>query len=308
MINFTQYNPVKIVFGPGEIKKIGEQAKTLGNKPLVVFGMNSAKETGLDEKCFQLLKEAGLEPIPFYGIEPNPRESTCDKAAEHAKTNNCDFVIGVGGGSVMDASKTIAASASTGKPVWSHVKMGEPVTSALPIMTVSTLAATGSEFNAGAVITNWETNEKLGLFSPHMFPKISILDPELSITTPPNHTAYGGVDIMIHVLETYLTSNDNYTPVQDGISEAIMKTVVEYLPKAFSAGDDINSRSQLSWASAVALCGIPNNGRPGGFLMHWMEHVMSAHHDIPHGLGLSFLLPPTLEYISEAFPKDMRCF
>ncbi len=308
MINFTQYNPVKVVFGPGEIKKLGELAKSLGEKPLVVFGLSSAKETGLDERCLTLLKESGLSPVPFYGIEPNPRESTCDSAVVTAKENECDFVIGIGGGSVMDASKLIAVSISSGKPSWSHVTKEEKVKSALPILEVSTLAGTGSEFNAASVITNWETNEKFGLHSLFMFPKISIIDPELTTTTPPNHTAFGGLDIIIHVLETYLTNTDEHTPIQDYTSVGVMKTVMEYLPKAIENGDDITARSQLSWASAVALCGLPNNGRPGGFLMHWMEHIMSAHHDIPHGLGLAFLLPPTLGYIKEFFPNRHRKF
>jgi len=308
MRNFIQYNPVKIVFGIGEIASLGREACKLGNKPLVVFGKSSAKDSGLDKRCLNILKDTGLEPIPFYGIEPNPRESTCDEAVKLAKDNICDCIIGVGGGSVMDASKLIAVSASGGNPVWSYVKRKEKPTSALPILLVPTLAATGSEFNAGAVITNWHTNEKLGFHSQLVFPKTSIMDPELSTTTPPTHTAYGGVDIIIHVLETYLTTDDEHTPVQDYVSEGVMKTVMEYLPLAIEEGKNLTARSQLSWASAVALCGIPNGGRSGGFLMHWMEHVMSAHYDIPHGLGLSYLLLPTLEYVEKHFPTRYEKF
>lgn len=308
MRNFSFYNPVKIVFGIGEIAKLGIETRSIGKKPIVIFGKSSARESGLDERCLNILKDSGLEPTPFYGIEPNPRETTCDKAVMVAKEHDCDCIVGVGGGSVMDASKLIAVSASGGKSVWSYVKREEKVKSALPILLVPTLAATGSEFNAGAVITNWESNEKLGFHSSFVFPKTSIMDPELSTTTPPVHTAYGGIDIIIHVLETYLTTDDEHAPIQDYVSEGVMKTVMEYLPQALDEGNDLTARSQLSWASAVALCGIPNNGRSGGFLMHWMEHVMSAHYDIPHGLGLAYLLLPTLEYVERHFPNRYEKF
>ncbi|HOO96563.1 MAG TPA: iron-containing alcohol dehydrogenase [Caldisericia bacterium] len=302
MINLIQYNPVKVVFGVGTVEKLGEYAPSVGKKPLVVFGKSSAKKSGLDVKVLDLIKQAGLNPVPFYGIEPNPRSTTCDAAVKLAKDNGCDCVIGVGGGSVMDASKAIAASAATGAPVWDLVVRKAEVTSALPLLLVSTFAATGSDFNAGGVITNWETKEKFGMFSPHMYPKVSIIDPALTTTVPKNQTAYGGVDIIVHVMETYLTTDDKDTPIPDYFSEGVARTVVEYLPRALANGDDVVARTQLSWASALALCGLPNGGRPGGFLMHWMEHVMSAHYDIPHGLGLAYLLPPTLEYVKEHFP------
>ena len=308
MKNFVFYNPVKIIFGIGETTKLGVETKAVGERPLVVFGKTSAKETGLDSRCLNILKECGLKPTPFYGIEPNPRESTCDKAVAIVSENDCDCVVGVGGGSVMDASKLIAVSASGEKPVWSYVKREVKAESALPVVLLPTLAATGSEFNAGAVITNWETKEKFGFHSPFIFPKVSIMDPELTASTPPNHTAYGGVDIIIHVLETYLTTDDEHTPVQDYVSEGVMKTVMEYLPQALIEGNDLTARSQLSWASAVALSGMPNNGRSGGFLMHWMEHIMSAYYDIPHGLGLAYLLLPTLEYVEKHFPSRFEKF
>lgn len=308
MINFQLHNPVQIVFGPGEASKLPQNSSRFGTRPLVMFGKSSAQKTGLADKILKLLTDAGSEPVPFFGIEPNPRATSCDAAAHLAREKSCDHVIAVGGGSVMDAAKITSTAILSGRPTWDHVLKLVPSDKALPIIMVPTIAATGSEFNWGAVISNWDTHQKLSAYSPAFFPKVSIIDPELTVTTPPHTTAYGGIDIMIHVLETYLSCPDENSPIQDRITEGICKTVIEYLPKAMADGFDINARSQLSWASAVALCGLPNGGRPGGFIIHWMEHVMSAHFDIPHGLGLAYLLVPILSYFSRHFPKRFELY
>jgi alcohol dehydrogenase YqhD (iron-dependent ADH family) len=302
MQNFQLHNPVQIIFGAGEVSKLPQNSVRFGTRPLVMFGKSSAQKSGLADRILKILTDGELDPVPFFGVEPNPRVTSIDAAATLGREKLCDQVIAVGGGSVMDAAKLTAAAIITGRPSWDHVLRLAPNDKALPIIMVPTIAATGSEFNWGAVISNWDTHQKLSAYSPAFFPKVSILDPELTATTPTHTTAYGGIDIMIHVLETYLSSPDNNCPIQDRISEGICKTVIEYLPIAMGNGLDINARAQLQWASAVALCGLPNGGRSGGFIIHWMEHVMSAHHDIPHGLGLAYLLQPMLVYFSKYFP------
>ncbi|MBP7732404.1 MAG: iron-containing alcohol dehydrogenase [Caldisericia bacterium] len=308
MQNFQYYNPVQIIFGAGEVTKLPQISSKFGSRPLVMFGKSSAQKSGLADRVLKLLTDSGLDPVPFFGIEPNPRVTSCDAAAQLAREKSCDMVIAVGGGSVMDAAKITSAAIVTGQPTWDHVLRKASNDVALPIIMVPTIAATGSEFNWGAVISNWETHQKLSAYSLAFFPKVSIIDPELQVTTPPNTTAYGGIDIMIHVLETYLSSPDENSPIQDRITEGVCKTVIQYLPIAMQDGLDVNARAQLAWASAVALCGLPNAGRPGGFVIHWMEHVMSAHYDIPHGLGLAYLLVPMLSYFQHHFPKRFELY
>jgi len=205
----------------------------------------------------------------------------------------------------MDAAKAIAAAAAMNKPVWDLVNHGQPVppkiTEALPIIEIPTLAATGSEADAGGVITNWETHEKAIIGGPLLFPKVSIIDPELTVTVPAGYTTDGAIDIMSHVLEGFFTGVDD-TPIQDRFSLAIVRTVMDYLPKIMENPEDIDARSQLSWASAVALSGMVNSGRGGPFPLHAMEHALSAHYDISHGLGLALLLPRLMTFTYKARP------
>jgi len=308
MINLTLHNPTKIIFGVGVLSQLATEASKIGKHPLVMYGKSSAKTSGLSDKVKSMLSSSGLKVTEFFGVEPNPRDDTCDRAASLGRQAGCDAVIAVGGGSVMDAAKLTSACIVSGKPTWDYVTRVYPVEKALPIIMVPTLAATGSDFNSGAVITNWTMKQKFGAYSPLFFPTVSIIDPVLTTTCNRNVTAWGGVDIMIHVLETYLGTNDAHCPIPDYFSEGIVKTVMKYLPLALADGNDIVARTQLSWASAVALSGMPNGGRPGGFLLHWMEHVMSAHFDIPHGLGLAYLLVPTLSYFKENFPERHYMF
>ncbi|SYZ72750.1 putative NADH-dependent butanol dehydrogenase A [Candidatus Zixiibacteriota bacterium] len=305
MQNFTFFLPTKIIFGPGEIQKVGIEAKTLGEKALIVTGKRSASAFGIVNKVEDLLEKEGIGAVIYDKIEPNPRSATIDNAAKLAEKNGCDFVIGLGGGSAMDAAKGIAAAASGATPIWDYIYHGQPIvkriTKALPIMEIPTLAATGSEANSGAVISNWETNEKAVLGSPLLFPRVSIIDPELTITVPKDYTIDGGIDIICHVIEGFFTGADN-TPIQDRFSLSVARTVMDYLPEAVEDPADIEARSQLSWSSAVALSGMVGSGRGGAFPLHAMEHALSAHYDISHGRGLALLLPRLMEHTYPARP------
>jgi alcohol dehydrogenase YqhD (iron-dependent ADH family) len=306
MQSFVFHLPTKIIFGPGKFEEAGAEARSLGANAIIVTGRRSSTAHGLINRLFDVLEREGVRAVVFDKVEPNPRSTTIDEAAELARKNNCDFVIGLGGGSPMDAAKGIAVAAVTGEPIWDYVDHGEPVPKkikrALPIMEIPTLAATGSEANSGAIISNWETHEKAGLSSPLLFPKISIVDPELTRTVPEDYTVDGAVDIISHVIEGFFTGVDD-TPIQDRFSLALARTVIDYLPRVIARPDDIDARSQLSWASTLALSGLIGKGRGGAFPLHAMEHALSAHYDISHGRGLALLLPRLMEYTYQSRPE-----
>ena len=306
MLPFDFHLPTKIHFGPGKIKDIGKFLKPVGKKPLIVTGKSSMRKSGVLDKITDLLKKAGMEPTVFEGIEPNPRHATCDKAAHLASEEGCDFIIGLGGGSTMDAAKGIAITAKTGHSVWDYVYTGpdkpqRKVEEALPIVCIPTVAATGSEADGGGIISNWETREKTGIWGTALYPRVSIVDPELTITCPPDYTADGGVDIIAHVMESYFTSTSE-AYLQDRFTESVVRTVMKYLPRALRDGADIEARTHLSWSSTLALSGLINSGRGGSFPLHALEHVVSAHYDISHGRGLALLLPALMDYTASARP------
>jgi alcohol dehydrogenase YqhD (iron-dependent ADH family) len=205
----------------------------------------------------------------------------------------------------MDAAKGVAVAAAEKAPIWEFVYHGQPIprkiTKALPIAEVPTLAATGSEADSGAVISNWETHEKAPLFNRMLFPKVSIIDPKLTVTVPKDYTIDGGIDIISHVTEGFFTGADD-TPVQDRFSLSVVRTVMDYLPQAIEKPDDLNARSQLSWCSAIALSGMVNSGRGGASPLHAMEHALSGHYDISHGRGLALLLPRLMTYTRDSRP------
>jgi alcohol dehydrogenase YqhD (iron-dependent ADH family) len=299
--------PTRIYFGPGKIGLIAKYIKPIGQRPLIVTGQSSMRRTGILDKVTELLRKGGIESVLFEGIEPNPRHTTCDQAAALARQEGCDMIVGLGGGSAMDAAKGIAITARTGCSVWDYVfsgpdKIQKRITEALPIVCIPTIAATGSEADAGGIISNWDTKEKTGIWGDVLFPRISIVDPELTFTCPPDYTTDGGIDIISHVVESYFTGTSE-AYLQDRFSESIIRTVIKYLPRAIENGCDLEARMHLSWASTVALSGLVNSGRGGSYPLHALEHVVSAHYDISHGRGLALLLPALMQYTLPARPE-----
>ncbi len=307
MLNFVLHSPTKIHFGKGVVDQTGDLLKDIAKKVLLVTGRTSTKKTGTLDKVTESLKKAGIELVLFDRIEPNPRASTIDEAARMAKAEQCELIIGLGGGSAMDAAKAIAAVAVSGRPIHEYIRGNKtglwktllPIQQALPIVTIPTLAATGSEANSGAVVTNWDTKEKAGISGPGLFPKIAIMDPELTYTVPANYTADGAVDIFTHLYEGYMTG-DEQAHVQDEITEGLMRIAVRYGKQAIDHPHDYEARSHLLWASTLALMGIANAGRGGPFPVHQMEHTLSAHYDISHGRGLAILAPAYFRQIVKA--------
>lgn len=292
---FVFHNPTKLIFGKGQNAALSNEVKAYGNKVLLVYGGGSIKKNGLYEEVVQQIKEANLELFELAGVEPNPRLTTVRKGIELCREHNIDLVLAVGGGSVIDASKAIAVGAKSEADIWDIIKKKAQPTDALPLGTVLTLAATGSEMNAGSVITNWETNEKLGWGSPFSFPKFSILDPKNTLSVPEDQTVYGMVDMMSHVIEAYFHKADN-TPLQDRIMESILLTVMETAPKLLENLDDEEHRETILYCGTMALNGITQMGLRGDWATHNMEHAVSAVYDIPHAGGLAILFPHWLRY------------
>ena len=294
MNDFSFHVPTDIRFGRGSIVCLPSELKKYGRRILLVYGGGSIKRTGLYDTVSELLRE--FEIFELSGIEPNPKLSSVRSGAKICKDNKIDMVLAVGGGSCIDASKHIAAAACYDGDPWDLVLDRNKVKNALPVAVVLTICATGSEMNPGAVISNEDTHEKLELNTPLLYPAISICDPTYLYTLPASQTAAGAVDILSHVMEQYFQPNDG-AYITDTISEAVMKTVIKYAPIAMESPDDYEARSNLMWASTIALNHLLTAGKGGAWSVHPIEHVVSAYYDITHAVGLAILTPVWMRYV-----------
>ena len=296
MENFTFYNPTKLIFGKGQLETLPNELSIYGKNVLLVYGGGSIKKSGLYDQVINQLHKAGASVTELAGVEPNPRVSTARKGVELCRENNIDFILAVGGGSVIDCTKAIAAGAKYDGDVWDIVLREHIPTEALPFGTVLTLAATGSEMNAGSVITNWETKEKYGWGSPVTFPKFSILDPTNTFTVPKDHTVYGIVDMMSHVFEQYFNTGMN-TPLQDRMCESVLQTVMETAPRLLEDLTNYEHRETILYNGTIALNGMLQMGYRGDWASHGIEHAVSAIYDIPHAGGLAILFPNWMKHV-----------
>ncbi len=288
MYNFEYKNPVKIIFGKDTISDVANEIPT-DAKILLTYGGGSIKRTGVYEQVKNALKN--VELIEFGGIEANPHYETCMKAVEIVKSEKIDFLLSVGGGSVLDATKFIAAAALYKKNnPWDILAKGEIVHSALPIGAVLTLPATGSEMNGNSVITKFETLEKFAFSSPEVMPQFSILDPECVFTLPDKQVANGIVDAFIHVIEQYLTFDVN-SPIQDRFAESILTTLIEEGPKVLADRKDYQAAANFMWSATVALNGLISVGVPQDWATHQIGHELTALHGIDHARTLAIVLP-----------------
>ncbi|KGX89528.1 NADH-dependent butanol dehydrogenase A [Pontibacillus halophilus JSM 076056 = DSM 19796] len=295
MENFVFHNPTKLIFGKEQLDQLKTEIPASAKKVLLVYGGGSIKRSGLYDEVMNKLNEMDVEVHELSGVEPNPRLTTVHKGVQIAKDENIDFLLAVGGGSVIDATKTIAAGAKYDGDAWDLVTRQAPAEEALPFGTVLTLAATGSEMNAGAVITNWETNEKYGWGAPVTYPKFSILDPTNTMTVPRDQTIYGIVDMMSHIFEQYFHQPTN-APVQDRMAEGVMKAVIEAAPKLLEDLESYEHRETILYAGTIALNGMLQMGYRGDWASHNIEHAVSAVYDIPHAGGLAILFPNWMEH------------
>lgn len=303
MKNFTFHNPTKLIFGRGQLARLGEEVSAYGKRVLLVYGGGSIKRTGLYDDVVKILDDVGAEWVELAGVEPNPRLSTVQEGIDLCRAHDIDFVLAVGGGSVLDCAKAIVVGARFDGDIWDVITGKARATGALPLGTVLTLAATGSEMNANSVITNWETKEKVGwAAAPYTYPAFSILDPVYTFTVPREHTVYGIVDMMCHALEQYFHTAEN-TPLQDRWIEALLRTVIEAAPKALENPEDYEARETLLYCGTMALNHILSMGTGGGdWATHDIEHAVSAVYDIPHGGGLAILYPNWMKYVLDAAP------
>ncbi len=295
MQNFTYNIPTKIYFGEGQIKRLGKQIAKYGKKVLLVYGGGSIKRNGIYGAVIEQLNSHNLEYVELGGVKPNPRIDSVREGVELCHKENVDFVLAVGGGSSIDCAKVIAVAANYDGDAWDVVESPEKViNSGLPLASVLTLSATGSEMDAVAVISDLTTNKKYGTGHPSMAPKFSILDPTYTYTVPKNQTAAGAADILCHVFEVYFSVTDS-AYLQNRMAEGIMRTVVEYAKKAMDEPENYEARANLMWASSLAINGLLSYGKLTEWTMHAMEHELSAFYDITHGVGLAILMPRWME-------------
>jgi NADP-dependent alcohol dehydrogenase len=300
MYNFEYQNPVKIIFGKGEIQKVGENIPA-GSKILLTYGGGSIFKNGVYEQVKAAIK--GFEVVEFGGIEPNPHYETLMKAVEVVKQENITFLLSVGGGSVLDGTKFIAAAAcfQKGDP-WLILSMKAPVVDAIPIGAVLTLPATGSEMNGNSVVTRIETTEKLSFASLKVMPLFSILDPEVIFSLPEKQVANGIVDAFVHVIEQYLTFPVN-SPIQDRFAESILMTLVEEGPKVLANRTDYEAAANFMWSATMALNGLIGVGVPQDWASHMIGHELTAYHGIDHARTLAIVLPGVM-HIKRELKKD----
>lgn len=305
MENFEFYVPTKIMFGRGQLDNLPKVINEYGTRVLLVYGGESIKKLGIYDQINQSLDNC--EIIELSGIAPNPRIDQVRTGVSLCRDKKVDVILAVGGGSVIDTAKAIAAGYYYDGDAWDMIASQAEISKALPIVTVLTIAATGSEANFGAVISNPETNEKLGLNSNELFPKVSIMDPEYTFTVSKKQTAAGSIDILSHLMEQYFVPSSTY--LDDLLVESVMKAVVKYGPIAYQQPDDYEARGQLMWASTIADNGTLCNGNQlVAFSCHGIEHELSAYYDITHGIGLGIVTPRWMEYIlsEETAPKFAR--
>ena len=304
MENFEFSSPTKIIFGRRTEEHVGEVVKSYSSRILFVYGSGSIKKTGLYGKIVASLRRSRVEFVELSGVQPNPRLSLIEKGISISKQQGIDFILAVGGGSVIDSAKAIGAGACYDGDVWDFFPPTKPVTECLPLGVVLTIPAAGSEASQFAVITREDTQEKLPMRGEILRPRFAILNPELTFTLPPYQTACGCVDIMGHVIERYFTTVPN-VDLTDRLCEAVLRTVITNAPIVLTEPQNYAARAEIMWAGTLAHNDLLGTGRVGDWSSHRIEHELSAIYDIPHAAGLAVIYPAWMKY---SFKKDTKRF
>lgn len=291
MLNFSYQNPTRIVFGKGQLSQLVKLIPA-GSKVLLTYGGGSIKHNGVYQQVVAALE--GFDWQEFSGIEPNPSFETLMRAADLVRREKIDFLLPVGGGSVIDGTKFVAAAAVFAGDAWDILAKGAKVTAAIPLGCVLTLPATGTESNGNSVVTRYETRQKLAFSSPLVFPQFAILDPTVTFSLPPKQVANGVVDAFVHVMEQYMTYPVN-APLQDRFAEGILHTLVEEGPKAISQPDNYDVRANVMWAATMALNGLIGQGVPQDWATHMIGHEITALYGLDHAQTLAIVLPSLLQ-------------
>ena len=298
MLNFDYRNETKIIFGKGCENQVGAELAKYTKKILLHYGGASAKTTGLYDKVVESLNEAGITFIELGGVKPNPRADLVYEGIDLCKKNNIDFILAVGGGSVIDSAKAIAAGVHYDGDFWNLYTKGEAPEKFLQVATILTIPAAGSESSTSSVITNEKTTQKLGYNHDKLRPVFSILNPELTYTLPDYQTACGISDMLAHVIERYFTPDPIRHDVYTGrLCEASMKSTIELGRKIFADPNNYDLRAELMLAGMVAHNGWLGLGRGGDWASHRIEHEISAFYDIAHGAGLCIIIPAWMKHV-----------
>ena len=292
MQNFTFSNPTRIIFGKNTIAKLGPEAAKAGRKALLVYGGGSIKKNGVYTALTEALKANGVTFVEHAGVKPNPVLSHTREGVSKARENKCDLVVAAGGGSVIDEAKAIAAGVKYNGDVWDFFCGKAEIKEALPLFTVLTLPATGSEMNAGCVITDEAAKHKYSANGAALFPRVSVLDPQTTLTLPMAQVANGAVDSIAHIIEGYFTAKDADAEVTDQIVHALARSVIASTERIIKEPSDYNARASMMWSATLALNGLAACGYGGmSFINHAIEHSLSALYDIAHGAGLAIVMP-----------------
>ena len=296
MLNFDYYAPTRIFFGKGEENLVGNSIQPLAKKILLHYGGGSVKKSGLYDRILASLQNSGIDYVELGGVLPNPRLSLVHEGIALCRTEQVELILAVGGGSVIDSAKAIAMGVYYDGDIWDVFCSGDPVTRALPIATILTIPASGSESSGDTVITNEEKQLKSPYASPLIRPVFSIMNPELFYTLPESQISFGVADMMSHVFERYFTSTV-HTDLTDGLCEATLKTLLRNAPYALANKQDYDAWSELGFAGTVAHNGLLGMGRAQDWACHRMEHELSALYDVAHGAGLAVLTPAWMRYV-----------
>ncbi|WP_369281809.1 iron-containing alcohol dehydrogenase [Oscillibacter sp. GMB15532] len=296
MRNFDFYAPARILFGKGEENRIGELLKPHATKVLLHYGGGSIKKSGLYDVVTASLKASGLSFVELGGVKPNPRLSLVYEGIALCKRENVDLILAIGGGSTIDSSKAIAMGVYYDGDIWEVYEQGKVIKKALPVATILTIPAAGSESSGDTVITNEERQLKYGYGSPHLRPLLSIMNPELFFTLPKNQLANGVADMMSHVFERYFT-NTTHTDLTDGLCEVTLRTLMKNALLANKDMKDYDAWAELGFSGTVAHNGLVGMGRQQDWACHGMEHELSAIYDVAHGAGLAVLTPGWMQYV-----------
>lgn len=296
MLNFDYYAPARLILGKGTENEIGALLKPYAKKVLLHYGGGSIKKSGLYDRIVASLKGSGIAYVELGGVVPNPRLSLVHEGIALCKKENVDLILAVGGGSTIDSSKAIAMGVYYEGDIWEVYEQNKPVDKALPVATVLTIPAAGSESSADTVITNEAKHMKIGYNDSHLRPLLSIMNPTLFYTLPKNQVANGIADIMSHVMERYFT-NTTHTDLTDGLCETVLKTVIKNAPLVMEDQQNYDAWCEIGFSGTIAHNGLVGMGREQDWACHMLEHELSAIYDVAHGAGLAVLTPAWMQYV-----------
>lgn len=305
MVNFDYQTPTRLIFGKGVVaEKLQAVMAQYGKKVLITYGGGSIKRSGLYDQVKEILKDKEIYELP--GIEPNPKfNPSVLEGVRICKEQNIDVILSVGGGSVLDCTKAIAGAACSDADPWDVVTMKAPTTKAVPIVDIITLAATGSEYDSGAVISRTETNDKLAYFSKHVFPEVSFIDPTYTFTLPAKQTLAGVADCINHIMEQYFCGV--HILMNDAFMEGAIKSLMKNVKIVLAEPENYEARAEIFYATTLGCNGIYALGNSyGGWPMHSIEHALSGHYDITHGEGLAIVTPRWMKHILNSTSGELH--